>query len=871
MEKWKRKQKRYEIREIVGIVAMVVFIFIGGVCDWNVLVKGNILISIGDIESFSLTILQIQATVGMLIFTIIALITGNISDSYMGVPISDFYLNIKPWILTQKVLVFISLGLCIAGVIAHSLSWYNIVFYLFLATFVAILLSILEIYSAFKGRNIQIQEIESYVNYMLESNIAYGEKVNIYQNFVLDWKDEVDSQDKQSYEKYLEVFKKSMLALWEYRNEESLLAIKQQCYSMSYCLLWSEKTTVKERGIEFIQDIYDILWGIIHKCITEEEPLINQYKCEFPFFAEIHNELVQNMDELNVENVEKRLRFGNIADLIQRTAIWFKYDKEENEEDLVAKNRRYQYEYSSEISELNSFARYIGYYLGKQQNKNNTINQRVWAEVLSGWSIFSDYNIPEERKEYFLKVKVNTYFAYCYGMLVNGQENVVKQGLYLKGMKQAVKLNNKYQALLYLVVHCYIYYLAERESDDCIPEDIRQSAKNIWEDGRVKDAFLEFLNMLSENAEWLDLGILNQMYRIVDRFELFPKYESVKSMIIETVVSDYYIFLISFMSHEFYMPELLERNIDDMRAFRYVEDGSENKTKDLFKNLYIMTYIGNKSEEKINTEVDLMYDSLEKMVKKKQKERYIRLAKEEQESYEVQINEKVICDRIRNDTIKSIKEKFAPILIETDEQNGIIDVPMLNLIDYTSSIGAKNNVSGHYSDMAGMFLYGIVRFLYQRKVLDEKNRFDDFPDDKEFMEYLATNDLHILLGSPFILKNRDYKISAEYKKFLEDYETIYTAALQDGIALKKDSVQVCLHEINVSIHSPSIEEMNAEYIEATGRYNYAIVGGLPIDFEEEELKEFVYNNRKVINVTAKVSIQVNEMPCGTIFTGRKRG
>lgn len=547
MEKWKNIQKSYKIREIAGIIFMIALVLIGAICDWNVLVKKNILIPIDDIESFSLTILQIQATVGTLIFTIIALIAGNISDSYMGVPISDFYLNIKPWKLTQKILIFILLGLCVTGVITHSLGWYNIVFYLFIATFVAILLSILEIYSAFKGRNTQTQEIEAYVNYMLESDIEYEEKLNIFQNFVLDWKEEVYAQDKQCYEKSLEVFKKGILALWKYRTEESLLAIKQQSYSVSYCLLWSEKTTVKERGIEFIQDVYEILWGIILQCITEKEPLINQYKCEIPFFAEIHNELVQNMDDLNVENVEKRLRFGYLADLIQRIAIWFKYDKEENEEEIAIRNRRYQYEYSSEISELNSFARYIGYYLGKQQDKNNTINQRVWADVLSGWSIFSDYNIPENRRDKFLRVKVNTYFAYCYGMLVNGQENIVRQGLYLRGMKQAVKLNNKYQALLYIVVHCYIYYLAERESDDCITEDIRQSAKNIWEDEKVKDAFLEFLNMLSENADWLDLDILDQMYRIVDRFELFPKYESVKSMIIETVVSDYYMFLISFV------------------------------------------------------------------------------------------------------------------------------------------------------------------------------------------------------------------------------------------------------------------------------------------------------------------------------------
>lgn len=837
----------------------------------NSYVERNILIPIDDIESFSLTILQIQATVGTLIFTIIALITGNISDSYMGVSISDFYLNIKPWKLTQKALIVISLGLCLAGVIFHSFGFYNIVFYLLIATLVVILISIMEIYSAFKGKNTQKHEIEMYINYMLESDIDYEKKLNIYQSFVSDWEDVVSSQDKQSYEKFLEIFVKGMSEIWAYRTDESLESIEQQCYSMSYCLLSSEKKLLKETGIEFVQEAYNMLWSAIYNCIVEERPILNQYKVDFPLFTEISSELIRSMDELNVENVEKRLKFDNLAGLVLRVAIWLRYRDEENDEEKNIEYKRYKYNYLSEIHELNSFAKYIGYYLGKQNNKNNPINQHIWANVLKRWSLFSTYNIPEEREEDFLKAKVNTYFCYCYGMLVNGQENIVKVGLYLTGMRNTVRLDNKYQALLYLVVHCYIYYLAVGESDDCIPADIRQSALNIWDDKDAKGAFLDFLNILAENSEWLDLDILNQMCGIVNRFEFFPQYETVKSMIIEPITSDFYLFLILFMSHEFLLPELLERNIDDMRAFRYVSDGNEDKTKEMLGKLFKMIFIGNKSEGQIDEEVDLMYDDLEKMVKKKQKERHIRLAKEAQENYESNINEEEICEKIKNNTIKSIKEKFAPILVETDEKNGIIHVELLNLTNYTSSMGTKNSTNGYYSYMDGMFLLGIVRFLYQRKVVEFKKRFDDFADDKEFMEYLATNDLHLLLGSQYIMKNRDYRISVEYKKFLEDYETIYTTVLHDGIALKRNSIQVCLHDINVSIHSPSIKEEIVEYDKETGKYNYSIMSGLTIDFDEDELKEFLYNNRKVINVTAKISIKVNEKLCGTIFTGRQRG
>lgn len=866
MEKWKKIEKTYKTREIIGIICMLISILIGAICDWNVLVGKNILITIDDIESFSLTILQIQATVGTLIFTIIALITGNISDSYMGVSISDFYLNIKPWKLTQKVLIVVSLGLCLAGVIFHSMGLYNIVFYLFIATLIAILISVLEIYSAFKGRNKQNQEIESYVNYMLESNMEYEKKLNIYENFVLDWKKVVDSQDKQSYEKFLEIFEKCMSAVWAYRTDEALSAIEQQCYSVSYCLLGSEKNVLKEKGLEFVQEVYSRLWCEIADCISNKIPILNQYKKEFPLLTEIGGELIRSMDEINVEQVEKRLRFDNFADLVLRVGIWLKCIEEENKKEEITKYKRYKYDYQSEISEISLFAKYIGYYLGKQNYKNNIINQHVWANVLNRWSLFSTYNIPEERAENFLKAKVNIYFCYCYGMLVNRQENIVKVGLYLTGMKNTVILDNKYQALLYLVVHCYVYYLAVRESDNCVSADIRQSALNIWDDKEVKRAFLNFLNMLSEKSEWMDLDILDQMYEIIDRFELFPQYESVKSMIIETVVTDYYLFLILFMFHEFRLSGLLERNIDDMQAFTYVSDGNEDKTKEMLGELFRMTFIGNKSDEKIKEEVDLMYDYLEKIVKKKQKERYIRLAKEVQKKYESNINEEKICEKIKYDTMKSIKEKFAPILVESDEKNRIIDVDLLNLIDYTRSMETKNSMNGCYSDMDGIFLFGIERFLCEKNVVELKKRLDDFADDKEFMEYLAANNLHLLLGSQYILKNRDYRISAEYKRFLEDYETIYTTGFPHGIALKRKSIQVCLHDINVSIHSSSIKEEGVEYDKETGKYNYSILNGLPIDFEEDELTEFLYNYRKVINITAKISIQVNEKLCGTIFT-----
>ena len=92
--------------------------------------------------------------------------------------------------------------------------------------------------------------------------------------------------------------------------------------------------------------------------------------------------------------------------------------------------------------------------LFEKTEKQRKFNQSVsLGKRLNGWSVFSDYNIPEDRSEKFLKAKVSVYFGYCYGMLVNQQENIVKIGLYRKKLGNILTLNNKCEALFYLSVH----------------------------------------------------------------------------------------------------------------------------------------------------------------------------------------------------------------------------------------------------------------------------------------------------------------------------------------------------------------------------------------------------------------------------------
>lgn len=60
---------------------------------------------------------------------------------------------------------------------------------------------------------------------------------------------------------------------------------------------------------------------------------------------------------------------------------------------------------------------------------------------------------------------------------------------------------------------------------------------------------------------------------------------------------------------------------------------------------------------------------------------------------------------------------------------------------------------------------GIERFLLNKKALETKNRFKDFENDKEFMEYLSANNQYLLFGSQLILKNSNYKTELSLTSF----------------------------------------------------------------------------------------------------------
>lgn len=77
-------------------------------------------------------------------------------------------------------------------------------------------------------------------------------------------------------------------------------------------------------------------------------------------------------------------------------------------------------------------------------------------------------------------------------------------------------------------------------------------------------------------------------------------------------------------------------------------------------------------------------------------------------------------------------------------------------------------------------------------------------------------------------------------------------------------MKVCIHSIEAEIRPQNLSDERPNYDERTGLYTYSIYSGMPIDFQESDLETFLYYDRRVVKILAKVSVRVGEEGIGCL-------
>lgn len=158
-----------------------------------------------------------------------------------------------------------------------------------------------------------------------------------------------------------------------------------------------------------------------------------------------------------------------------------------------------------------------------------------------------------------------------------------------------------------------------------------------------------------------------------------------------------------------------------------------------------------------------------------------------------------------------------------------------------------------------------ICLLIKQGYLDRK-KFDDFKDDQDYMCYLQNKLLNWLIGSEYLLMNKDFRMSEKFREVTKDYIWIKNIGCSYAMAIRRESVMFYFKDLDVRIRQAGIKDVDVGNDSEV--LAYEPVQGVKLQYRDSlELEEFVGQEKKVIEVIARIAVDVyGERPIGIYFT-----
>ncbi len=854
IKQWKIQRRPVKTLEITLLILSMIIIFIGVLFD--TLVNNNIiLIHINGFNSYVLTILGIQATISTLSIALVALISNNISEDYMGIAISDYYLNIRPALFKQNIIICASLVLIMLSSAAYIFSFYNILISLFVITSMLIFISSYEIYFLFRGLQTTKKEIKLYFSYVFNASkymkFNYKNIENLMFNFISDWSNKANSQTHNEYNEYKEKFFHIIDSLLNIVTPKNVALLKEICGKQIYSFLTNENNKIKVYGIDLMTDVYRHIW----ESIINDNSSWKQIK-EFNMFCEIVDVLYAAIKDVPFQLMIQSFNWECISDYIVRVIFNIGVDNET----VIS---------SSDLGSVLRFSSMVGNVVKfKEQYNHEYVEDMLyyWGRTFSKTYFDSTYRIPENRKECYLSFRCKYYFYYFKGFVNNGYMNIVKENIFFRSIANLYFHINKWDILYYLAIDCYLYYLSEKESTACVDATIKTLAKELLEDKRITNLndFL-FIKIAEHNFDYSELE--DELYSLLKGCELFPKYSDSKTSIMDEVIREFYLFSQSIINrHRFFNNK--KYTIED-EIYLYINQflgDNKEQTKENLKRFYTL-FQRSSPNKNVDDIVSNIYYDMEQGIKTIYKTQEMKMAEIEQNKYIDNIDEMTLVESITNKLEDHFKSLFGGLAInpeiKTKKWNATIQLLNYNL--YTDMVN-NEIIDKAYSNINDVFSSNIINeLLLNGNFLQELSR--EKMRDEEFLNTLKEKNIKTLIGQEYIFKNTDYKNKNKFKDFLNKiYCIFYGDYWHGGVALAENTIKVNIKKVNVTIKSPTLKDIEYESDEEGEILSYKAINDILIPFQKDELIVYINNKRKILNISVELEFIVQDKIIGYHIT-----
>lgn len=784
--------------------------------------------------TFCIAVTGIQATVLTLTIALMALVSGQITSSYMGIGFNDFLLNIKPFFFTQRHILKSSIIMLVAAVFANILHCYGLVIALFVCTCKLIWISVSTIYGVFSGSERIEAEIKEYINttWAMQSN-----HLDMSDAFVTDWDKIIVDQTADDYDEW----KATFVTIFNYKFVASAGRkwLVDQYLILCRHLIGNEDTFV--RGIDMIRSAYMTARTFLHN--NHDSKIFEDEKIRFPLFAEISYSLRRIINTLPISLVE-RSGVGSLSDIViyVDNLMW----------EIGLNDDKREIEWSSETENIAEFHRFLGQYISTHSDRNEEYwgsylgNRAYWRRLFDESNRIRDTRYKRDQE-------------FILGMLRSGYTDAIEQYFYKESVVKSTDYpdnnfhNSKDFFNLAMTTECYAYYLGLRETETLTGKDIQDSAMSL-----LKNTSVLFTNYIYNKALedtvpgdkaglFFDSDLIDTIYSRLKQWEIIGNYT--KMVIMHEVVRDFVCFVIAIMCSQMNHWNPVSNIITDenivslFQAFCDNPHGAEA----------FMQITGILCKD--NYDAQNVYDKFTGIIR----DSYKVYALKESEISEKKSDQNVETQKeaISKSVIQYLHSQLSSIEHKNSSESCMIRIFQIHTL---SDLELDYNIRGNFSYMANNFALELAGILEDDNKISDTTVTGKMSDEQKLQCFKDASD-RIIIGSKYVLSPHTYSLWQEYTDAVEDRGT-KKWSLRDAsdifMVIAKGKLSIDIRNVNVKVESEPIDRYQADFDPKTGLYTYEVSDGMKVKFTENELREYLGNKRRLLTIYAETGMQESE-------------
>ena len=836
---WKELSKKHFASEcwaLSAIVTCCVVSIIGELCAAN----NRILLEVPNYDSISLVIIQIQATIQTLSIALLALASGYAADSHMGIHYNRYLFQIKPRIFRQRTIVIMLIALLAVNLFFHMLGWYNIVTGIFAFACILVSMSAWEIYGIFVGNTQIREEIEAYTGYLASKDRPLNDRISALHTFCGGWKDCMETQSNREFDQYMTVYRVFLNSLLMEQPAQARECLQAEAASLIATFGRSMNQTVRERGLVFLSSCYTEMCGTIRS--NKNLP------CEggIHILHEASYDVIKLIRSLPVRCIEQHFAWFDFLEYVLVANLHYG-DPDENE--------------FRDIVDLSSL---MGYYI--TEHKTDEHDDRFWGRLLENAEEL--LSVPVEHSQRAQELFETVKYTYAVRLIQGGMLNLLKDFLYQKALRNAFQIKTISGGRLVLKVHCYLYYLSEYETTDCVLPERKKDCTAFLEDTEVQSLFfyaLEQIGYLDDKhtrryctpGYLFTAELVDHSYHTLMRDELYPRFARGKVLMMDAVVMDFITFCGLHIHGSLYDSTILERMIPDDKALSFYHRFIRNSdAKPRLIRFYQL--LGKDNYEHTS---GMLLRALEKLLKEKIKRSQINNAEQMQRAYDADDGKPAAlqhaCKRIQ----EHLNRTFSDFLFEGTGEEAYVKIryqPMM--LETDTDIGKI--IEDHLSLWSRVLIGGLCDALKRLGAVYVRSS-RDFLDDQQLIKYLENEAFAEFIGSESVFRTKEFRNRTLITDILKSKTCIPDDYTQCALLLKKACVRICIQNVRIGVHPAVIRDCSVT--QKGSSYRFSPIDGIELDFSNEELEGFLHDSRKVYDILYEVTIRREAGIIGDVF------